>query len=93
MSKIGSQSAARASGLETDDEVEIAEIQILPGQQNRGLGAQVVEDVIGLARKRHKRLALHLGLKNIGAFRLYERLGFQEVKRSETLIFMEHDSM
>ena len=78
--------------LEADDEVEIDEIQILPDQQNRGLGARVIEDVIESARKRYKRLSLHLGLKNTGAFRLYERLGFQEVRRSETHIFMKHDS-
>ena len=78
--------------LEADDEVEIAEIQILPDQQNRGLGAQVIEDVIKSARKRYKCLSPQLGLKNIGAFRLYERLGFQEARRSETHIFMKHDS-
>ncbi len=79
--------------LEADDEVEIAEIQILPDHQNRGLGARAIEDVIESAGKRYKRLSLHLGMKNVGAFRLYERLGFQEVRRSETHIFMKHDSV
>ncbi len=79
--------------LEAGDEVELAEIQILPDQQNLGLGTRVMEDVIDSARKRHKRLSLHLGLKNVGAYRLYKRLGFRDVRRSETHIFMEHDSI
>ena len=64
--------------LEADDEVEIAEIQILPDQQVHRLGTRVLEDVIDSARMKNKRVSLYLGLKNLGAFRVYERLGFQE---------------
>lgn len=76
--------------LASDDELELAEIQIDPAQQNRGLGSRVITDVIALAHEQNKRLSLYLGLKNQHAFRLYQRLGFQEVGRSNTHIFMAH---
>ena len=76
--------------LESDHELEIAELQILPVRQNRGLGSRVLKDLIALASKQSKRLSLYLGLKNHRAFQLYQRLGFKEVGRSDTHIFMEY---
>ncbi len=77
--------------LESDDEIEVAEIQTLPLRQNRGLGSRILKDVIQSARKQSKRVSLYLGLKNQSAFRLYQRLGFKEVRRTDTQIFMVHD--
>jgi len=76
--------------LESDDLVEVAEFQILSVQQNRGLGSRVLEDVIELAYKQSKRISLYLGVKNSGAFSLYQRLGFEEIRRTDTHIFMEY---
>ena len=76
--------------LESDHEIEIAEIQILPDRQNRGLGSQVLKDLMALASEQSKRVSLYLGLKNRRAFRFYQRLGFKEVGRSDTHIFMEY---
>ena len=72
--------------LESPDSVEVAEIQILPEQQNDGLGARVLSDVSETASKCEKPVSLYLGLKNFGASRLYKRLGFKETKRSDTHI-------
>ena len=74
--------------FKSSDSIEVAEIQILPRQQNLGLGASVVADVIQNACKRNCFVSLHLGLKNIGAYRLYTRLGFKETERSDSHIFM-----
>jgi ribosomal protein S18 acetylase RimI-like enzyme len=76
--------------LKSDEEIEVAEIQVLPVRQSRGLGSRVLEDVIESARKQRKRVSLYLGLRNQGAFQLYQRLGFKEVRRSDFQIFMEY---
>lgn len=75
---------------ETDDVIEVNEIQVLPELQNRGVGGRVLGDVIAQAAQRQKQVRLYLGLKNQGALRLYRRLGFVETARSDTHIFMTH---
>ncbi len=76
--------------LESDEAIEIAEIQVLPSRQNLGLGSQLLVDVIASASRQGKPLRLHLGRQNHSALRLYERNGFTELGRSDTHIFMEH---
>jgi GNAT superfamily N-acetyltransferase len=76
--------------FKSGDVVEIGEIQVLPEHQNRGIGTRILSDVIECAKNEGKPAALYLGLKNQGALRLYERLGFEETGRSDTHIFMTH---
>lgn len=76
--------------FDSKDVVEIRELQVLPQRQNRGIGTHILSDVIERATKEEKPASLHLGLKNQGALRLYERLGFEETGRSDTHIYMTH---
>lgn len=69
--------------------VEVGEIQIHPEHQSRGVGTRVLTDIIAEAHRRRKPVRLRVGLKNDGAFRLYERLGFRQVAQSETHKHME----
>ena len=64
--------------------VEVAEIQIQPQDQNRGIGAAVLLDIIARAHGYGRPVSLALGLKNDRALRLYKRLGFQQVRETET---------
>jgi len=73
-----------------DDKIEIEEIQIDPAYQSRGLGAQVLGDIITQAQHEGKEAILSLGLKNTQALHLYKRLGFVEHKRTETHIHMKY---
>jgi ribosomal protein S18 acetylase RimI-like enzyme len=73
------------------DAVEIGEIQVEPRSQNRGIGTRVLIDIIADADRRRKSVRLYVGLKNDNAFRLYQRLGFRQVARTETHDFMEHE--
>ncbi len=69
--------------------VEVGEIQVWTGDQGRGIGSRVLMDIIAEAHRQKKGVHLHVGLKNDKAFRLYQRLGFQWVSRSETHNHME----
>jgi ribosomal protein S18 acetylase RimI-like enzyme len=64
--------------------IEVGEIQIQPADQNRGIGETVLRDIIAAAHSYGKPVSLRLGLKNERAFRLYQRLGFQQVAKTET---------
>lgn len=70
--------------LEEPDSVEVGEIQIDPGHQGRGIGTSVLLDVIVDARAGGRNVCLSVGLENQKAIKLYERLGFRTVGRSET---------
>jgi ribosomal protein S18 acetylase RimI-like enzyme len=74
---------------EVSDGVEVREIQVEPRHQNRGVGTAVLRDVMAAARARGRCVRLSVGLENQGALRLYERLGFRRVGRSDT----HHDLM
>ena len=76
--------------FESNELVEVSEIQVLPGHQNRGIGTRVLSDVIAGAQERGQDVTLYLGIKNTAALRLYKRLGFDETKRSDSQIFMTH---
>jgi ribosomal protein S18 acetylase RimI-like enzyme len=71
------------------DRLEIDEIQIKPSHQRMGIGSHILRDAIAQAHARQKKVTLSTGLGNPGAVRLYERLGFQHVCRSETHFQME----
>jgi len=73
---------------EVDDGVQIAEIQLLPERQNRGLGTRLLRDVLERATERGRDVVLATGLKNTDACRLYARLGFAETERTKTHVHM-----
>jgi ribosomal protein S18 acetylase RimI-like enzyme len=64
--------------------LEIGEIQIRPEDRNRGIGSRVLRDAIANARSHGKTVRLNVALKNFAALRLYERLGFRSIGRSDT---------
>ena len=70
--------------FEEANTLEVGEIQIQPAAQNRGVGTAVLKDVIARAHEGRKSVRLSVGLKNERAYRLYERLGFHRVNRTET---------
>ena len=87
---VDEQPVATLQLFDSEHAIEIGEIQVLPKYQNGGIGTRMLSRVIERAKKEGKRASLHLGLKNQGAFRLYERLGFEETARSDTHIYMTH---
>lgn len=64
-------------------EVFIADIQILPTWQGRGIGAAVLSDIIRDAANKGQLVLLQV-LKVNPAKRLYERLGFQQCGETDT---------
>jgi ribosomal protein S18 acetylase RimI-like enzyme len=75
--------------FEGPQSIEIAEIQIRPEFQNQRIGSRLMEDVASDARNKKKRVTLSTGLMNTGAIRLYLRLGFCEISRSDMKVFMK----
>jgi ribosomal protein S18 acetylase RimI-like enzyme len=72
------------------ESVDIGEIQIDPSHQNHGIATNVLSDVITNAHRDGMAVRLSVALKNDGALRLYERLGFCHVIRTATHYHLEN---
>ena len=72
---------------ETDAEIFLSEIQILPEWQNRGIGTKFLASEIERARRLDKPLRLRV-LRENSAKRLYERHGFVVSGETETHLLM-----
>jgi ribosomal protein S18 acetylase RimI-like enzyme len=77
--------------FERPNGLEVAEIQILPSHQNLGIGGQVLRDTIARAHEQRRRVLLSVGLRNVRAYELYRRVGFQKVACDETHNHMSND--
>ena len=76
-------------GIRYEDKVLFLEyIAILPEHQNRGLGSQVVRDILRSAVERSVPVGLSV-LKVNPARKLYERMGFQTIGSDEFRYYME----
>ena len=61
-------------------ECHLLNICIAPAQQKLGHGARLVTELLQIARHAHARSAfLEVRASNIAAFRLYDRMGFNEI--------------
>ena len=68
----------------------IADIQLLPAWQRRGIGTAVLGDVIAQAVDTRRAVELVVLPSNHGARRLYERIGFQVTEVSAPFIYMRY---
>src|SRR5262245_9536511 len=57
---------------ERPDGMEVGEMQILPSHQNRGIGSQVLRDIIARVHQQRRKVFLSVALKNVRAYRLYQ---------------------
>ncbi len=73
---------------EDDDGIYLAEIEILPEWQGRGIGSSVICSLMREAAACTKPLTLRVLHVNERARALYERLGFHEFKQIETHTYL-----
>lgn len=69
-------------------EIYLAEIQIRPEWQGRGIGSSVVRSLLGRAAAAGKPLTLRVLHVNRRARALYERFGFRAFDESETHVYL-----
>lgn len=70
------------------DALFVERLYILPAYQGRGIGTQLLRSIMARAFDRGLPVRLHV-LKVNPARRLYERLGFTQVRETETSFVME----
>ena len=80
--------AGRLFLWETDNEIRIVDIALLPEFSGKGIGKKILTGIIEAARKKHKAITLHV-LRDNPAIRLYESLGFRTVHDKDDRVFMQ----
>ncbi|HEX9595557.1 MAG TPA: GNAT family N-acetyltransferase [Anaerolineales bacterium] len=73
-----------------DQEIRLVNIMVLASHRGRGVGASIVRALIADSDRSRKPVRLKVDVRNTGAFRLYERLGFQRIGGDEVQHCMEH---
>ena len=71
-----------------EDEHRIMDIAILTKQRGRGIGGQIMRDLLDEAASIGKPVTIHV-LKQNRALNLYERLGFREIGSTDIYLLME----
>lgn len=64
---------------QTDEELRVMDIALLPQWRGQGYGTRIMQALLGFSRRRGWAVTLHVEFFN-PATRLYERLGFREVE-------------
>jgi GNAT superfamily N-acetyltransferase len=88
---IDSQDVGYLNVVNHDDHVFLAGIYLDRQYRRRGLGAELIGDLLRNCRSLHKPLRLPV-LRTNPAQRLYARLGFRQAEVTETHIHMEAGS-
>ena len=73
---------------ETETQIRLIDISILPEYKNKGIGTRILKDLIKRANKAGKVLNLHVAHHN-PALKLYERFGFKTTEDTGAYYFME----
>jgi ribosomal protein S18 acetylase RimI-like enzyme len=82
------KAAGRLYLWETDKEIHIIDISLLPEFQGKGIGTQILTDIIQAAKEKNKIVALCVVPGN-PAKKLYEKLGFKTIRSENTRDYME----
>lgn len=84
----GSTGIGRLYLWETEHQIRIVDIAILPEHRGKGIGSKILSDLIRQSELSGKKLNIHVEHFN-PALRLYERLGFKKTDDTGVYLFME----
>lgn len=71
-----------------DDQIRIIDVALLPEQRGRGVGTQLIEQILAEGRRLNLPVTIHVERFN-PALRLYERLGFRLEEDKGVYLFLK----
>jgi len=74
--EVNDQAVGRLRVVRTQEQIELAGIQLLPGHQSRGIGTEIISDLIREASEAARTMTLSVEKDNPRAEALYRGLGF-----------------
>ena len=73
---------------QTDEELRIVDIALLPQHRRKGLGGAILQELLEHARNAAKPVRIHVE-RNNPALHLYQRLGFTRISETGIYLLME----
>jgi ribosomal protein S18 acetylase RimI-like enzyme len=86
---VGGRDVGAISVVAGEEELLLADLEILPAWRGKGLGTALIRETIAESKRLGRPLSLQV-LKGNRALRLYERLGFRVVGETATHVQMRH---
>jgi ribosomal protein S18 acetylase RimI-like enzyme len=83
------QSVGRVVTVALPDSLFVLDVAILPDWQGRGIGATILREICASAGRDGLAARLDVLVSNAQALRLFRRLGFEPVARSEVFMTLE----
>jgi ribosomal protein S18 acetylase RimI-like enzyme len=71
-----------------EQEIRIVDLALLPGHRDRGIGSQILKDLLAEGKQQKLPVRIHVEQYN-RALRLYDRLGFQKIGEHGVYWLME----
>ena len=84
------RNAGRLYTWETDNEIRLIDITLLPQFRGRFIGTALLKDLVKRSDKVQKKISLHVDPTN-PALHLYQRLGFIHIKNNGRHYYMERN--
>lgn len=88
---VNNEDAGTLEIKEDEESIFISSLYILPAYQGKGIGSKIITDFIKQAENEKKRVELEVLKLNVGAQKLYKKLGFTLTERDDTKYFMYKD--
>lgn len=85
---LNNVSVGRLYLWETENQIRIVDISLLPESTGKGIGSKILNSLIQQSEQLGKKLNIHVEYYN-PALRLYERLGFEKTDDTGMYFFME----
>ena len=82
--------AGRFYTWENDNEIRLMDITLLPQFRSKGIGTDLLQDLIKKSNEVKKKISLHVEAAN-PALKLYKRLGFIRIKNNGRHYYMERN--
>jgi ribosomal protein S18 acetylase RimI-like enzyme len=86
--ELDGQPAGRIYVARWDEEIRIMDLALLPEHRGKGIGTQLLRDLLDEGARTGKRVSIHVE-KNNPALRLYARLGFARVGDRGVYLLLE----
>lgn len=88
---VNNEDAGTLEIKKDEESIFISSLYILPAFQGKGIGSRIITDFIEQAKNEKKRVELEVLKLNVGAQKLYTKLGFTLTERDDTKYFMYKD--
>ena len=85
------RNAGRLYTWESDVEIRLIDITLLPQFRGKGIGTTILKDLIKRSNKVQKIISLHVDPASSAALHVYQRLGFIYIKNNGRHFYMERN--